>query len=241
MSIILAADTSTGINTVALCRLVENAPRPMEVLAEISVQCGRRHAERLLPITDFVLHEAGLSFNDVTLLAVSSGPGSFTGLRLGIATWKGLALARDLPLVAVPTLDALSLLADIHTGRVCTLLDARMDEVYGAIYEFREGIRACPFPVYVGPVEDLSSEWTPDTLFLGDGAVRYADRIRARQPGAICLGSHHGGPRAAAVAAEALAMLAKGCNTNADLVEPVYLRKSQAEVNRDEAEQAAVT
>ena len=95
--IIVAGDTSTSINTVAVCR--DDA-----ILAETVVDCGRTHAERLLDTITWVLGEAAMSLNQVDALAISTGPGSFTGLRVGLATWKGLALGQDLPLVGVPTL-----------------------------------------------------------------------------------------------------------------------------------------
>jgi tRNA threonylcarbamoyladenosine biosynthesis protein TsaB len=235
VSIILATDTSTAVNSVAVCQGSATGNGEMELLAEAAVHCDRRHAERLLPVTDFVLQEAGLTLADVQLLAVSIGPGSFTGLRLGVATWKGLALARDLPLIAVPTLDALSRIADLHGGHVCTLLDARMEEVYGALYRYHEGVRDCLVPAMVGPVERILADAPRDTLFAGDGALRYADRIQSQFPDALFLPGHHGGPRAGAVAAEAFSLIAAGADTCADAVSPVYLRKSQAEMSREAA------
>lgn len=205
------------------------------MLASLSVQCDRRHAERLLPVTTFVLNEAGLAFEDVDVLAVSVGPGSFTGLRLGVATWKGLALARELPLVGVPTLDAMSRRADAWKGPVCPLIDARMDEVYGALYVFDDAGRRCLVPPSVGPVERLLEETPAETLFFGDGALRYEERIRACLSAARLLPQHHGAVAATAVAAEAAAMLEAGAPSDAAEVEPVYLRKSQAEMNREEA------
>ena len=84
---ILAADTSTSVNTVAVC---EGA----HVVAETVVDCGRAHSERLLATVDWVLNEAGLALNGLDALAISIGPGSFTGLRIGAATWKGLEIGR---------------------------------------------------------------------------------------------------------------------------------------------------
>jgi tRNA threonylcarbamoyladenosine biosynthesis protein TsaB len=224
MPIILATDTSTSINTVAVCR--DGA-----LLAEIVVQSGRRHAERLMALTATVLQEAGLTLRDVDALAVSIGPGSFTGLRIGVSAWKGLALGAQKPLVAVPTLDAMARLVSVADGWVCPLTDARMKEVYGAVYQVVAGERTCVIPPCVCPVEDVLAHLPRDIApcFLGDGAYLYRDRIIAAHPGARFLDPSLAAPRASAVAAEAEAMLAAGTPTTAALVSPVYLRPSQAE------------
>lgn len=219
---ILAADTSTSVNTVAVC----DGER---VLAESAVDCGRAHAERLLATVDWVLGEAGLSLDDLDALAVSIGPGSFTGLRIGAATWKGLAFAKKLPLVAVPTLDAMTRLGAFREGLVCPLLDARMKEVYGAVYRFSRGDRGKLTPDRVCPIEDLIEVLEGDAIFFGEGASVYRDRIVAKLPGALFAAPLCSFPRASAVAAEALALIEQGAPTDAALVSPVYLRKSQAE------------
>jgi len=116
---------------------IESATRVMSVavlagealLAEISTHDERVHSERLLPAIDQLLRIAGLSLGEIEAFAISIGPGSFTGLRIGLATLKGLALGSDRPSVAVPTLGALTLAAAGAAGPVAALLDARRDEV----------------------------------------------------------------------------------------------------------------
>lgn len=224
MPIILATDTSTAINTVAVCR--DGAP-----LAEIIVQAGRRHAERLMALTSMALEEAGLGLHEVDALAVSIGPGSFTGLRIGVSAWKGLAFGARKPLIAVPTLDAMARLANVADGWVCPLTDARMKEVYAAVYHFAGGERTCMVPPCVCPVEDLLGQLPAEArpCCLGDGALLYRERIAAACPGVRFLETSQAAPRASAVAAEAEALLAAGTPTTAALVSPVYLRPSQAE------------
>ncbi|MGC9055064.1 MAG: tRNA (adenosine(37)-N6)-threonylcarbamoyltransferase complex dimerization subunit type 1 TsaB, partial [Candidatus Hydrogenedens sp.] len=100
----MSADTSTDVNTVAI--LSDN-----ELLGEISINAGKRHSERLVSLIDTLLTEVQISIDDIHLLAISIGPGSFTGLRVGLSTWKGIALAKGLPLVGVPSLDAMTQLA----------------------------------------------------------------------------------------------------------------------------------
>lgn len=227
MPLILATDTSTSVNSVALCR-------GDSLLAEVGVESGRRHAERLIATVDWVLAEAGIPLAEVEVLAVATGPGSFTGLRIGTATFKGLALAAQKPLVAVPTLAALSRLAPGWQGAVCTLLDARMQEVYAAAYRWHAGVRHEVFPPCVVPVEDALAGLPRDepVYFLGDGAVLYRDALAAWPGNAVYAPGVWTGARASAVALEAEALLAAGASTDAAAVAPVYLRASQAEQNR---------
>ncbi|HNR35521.1 MAG TPA: tRNA (adenosine(37)-N6)-threonylcarbamoyltransferase complex dimerization subunit type 1 TsaB [Candidatus Hydrogenedentes bacterium] len=222
---ILAVDTCTAFNAVALC---EDAA----VLAETTVLCGRAHSERLIPTVNWLLAETGLCLADVDLLAVTIGPGSFTGVRIGVATWKGLALAARKPLVGVPTLDAMSLLAAVSDGIVCPLLDARMREVYGAVYAFDGGVRRKCSPDRVGPVEAIMADFPDAPILLGDGAAMYRDRILALRPRARIVPPMHLNPRAAAVAQEAFHLVQSGMDTDPSHVSPVYLRQSQAEENR---------
>ncbi len=232
MIMILAVDTSTSINTVALCR-GETGSTDAAVLAEMVVECRRLHAERLLGVVDWVFAESGYSLSDVDALAVSVGPGSFTGLRIGVAAWKGLAFARGLPLVGVPTLDAMTHLLPLWDGIVCPLLDARMKEVYGSAYRYVHGAREKLFPDRVGRVEDLLEGLAGPVWFLGDGATLYRERILVRVPEALFAPAFCSVPRAAAVAAEALYLLGTGISADAGRVAPVYIRPSQAEMCRD--------
>lgn len=226
--VILAADTSTSINTVCLAR-------SGHILAETVVLSGRKHSERLLETVDWLLAEAGLTLMQVETLAVSVGPGSFTGLRVGIATWKGLALAQGLPLVGVPTLDAMTRLGVFRDATVCPLLDARMHEVFGAVYSYRNGVRTKLTPDRVCSIDDFLSAVPEAPVFLGDGATLYADAIRRRFPEAFFAPEHCAVPRASAVAAEALQQLQDGASTDAGAVVPIYLRKSQPEEKKERA------
>ena len=234
MPIILAADTSTTSNSVALCR-------DTIVLAEATVQGGRRHSERLIPTIDWLLGETGLGLSDIDLLAVSIGPGSFTGLRIGAATWKGLALANHLPLIGVPTLDAMTRLSAFPpSGYLAVVLDARMKEVFAAVYRYEKGLRqtvveacVCPPNTLIARLETLPDFATSDLGLVGDGAVLYRDIFLGQWPDATIADPGLGVPRASAVAQEALALRAAGVSEDGAQVEPVYLRKSQAEVNRD--------
>lgn len=223
---ILAADTGTDTLAVGVCD-------DGELIADANIRCGRAHSERLLEATQWVLREANLTLQDLDALAVAVGPGSFTGLRIGVATWKGLALGVGRPLLAVPTLDAMARTAVGALGPVCTLLDAKMNEVFGAWFDVQaDGIRRNG-PDRVCPVETLIADTPTGAVYLGDGAVRYAETIRSVDPKARILPGTLAGPRAWAVALEGAARFAAGADGDAAAVSPVYLRKSQAEINRD--------
>ncbi len=232
MPIVLAADTSTATNSVALCR-------DEIILAESVVQGGRQHSERLIPTIDWLLGEAGLGLSEIDLLAISTGPGSFTGLRIGAATWKGLALANHLPLIGVPTLDAMTRLSAFPPrGYLAVVLDARMKEVFAAVYRYVDGARECVIAPCVCPptrlmdqIEALPDFSAADLGLVGDGAILYHETFHQRWEGATIAES--GAPRASAVAQEALALRRAGVEDDAALVSPIYLRKSQAEINRD--------
>jgi tRNA threonylcarbamoyladenosine biosynthesis protein TsaB len=220
--VILAADTSTSVNAVCVVR-------DGRILAETLVQSGRKHSERLLETVEWVLAEADLRPTDVDTLAVSIGPGSFTGLRVGVAAWKGLALGLGLPLVGVPTLDAMTRLGAFANGLVCPVLDARMHEVFGAVYSFQNGVRNKLTPDRVCPMERFLDDVPGPAVFLGDGASLYAEVIRQRLPEAVFANALCSLPRASAVALEAIDLLRNGASADARTVSPVYLRKSQAE------------
>ena len=227
---ILAADTTTVINTVAVC----NGPR---LLAETVVDCGRTHTERLMETVDWVLGQAGLALGGLDALAISTGPGSFTGLRVGVSAWKGLAMGTGLPLVPVATLDAMTNLGSFHNALVCPLLDAKMGEVFGAVFRFDGGRRTRLIDARACPVEELIPALDGTVFFLGDGALLYRDIITARVEGAVFVPPSCGMPRASAVAREALAMLDAGLTGGADAerVAPVYLRTPQAQRPRGRA------
>ncbi|HNR32265.1 MAG TPA: tRNA (adenosine(37)-N6)-threonylcarbamoyltransferase complex dimerization subunit type 1 TsaB [Candidatus Hydrogenedentes bacterium] len=226
MTTILATDTSTAVSAVALWR--DGA-----VLAETLSECGRRHSERLLIAVRWAFEEARLELRDVDALAVSIGPGSFTGLRIGVAAWKGLALGMDRPLIAVPTLDAMTRLGLFHDVTVCPLLDARMGEVYGAIYRFAGTEREKLTPDRVCAVETLLDSLPEGPAwFLGDGAALYRERIERRAPQAHFASGPCAVPRASAVAEEAALLWKRGIATDPAQAAPLYLRQSQAEINR---------
>jgi len=232
--LVLAAETSTSINTVALCN-------DAELLAEVVIESGRGHSERLLGVVEWLLAEGGYTFAQVDLLATVKGPGSFTGLRIGIATMKGLAFSRQLPLAGVSTLHALARLSTPRAETVHTLLDARMNEVFEARFRWNGPELERLSEDRVTPIDQVIANYGDSGFFLGDGASLYRAALEEACPGArfACLEQNH--PRASAVAQEGLQLAASGANLDPGLINPVYLRASQAEMKQaqDRAQSAA--
>ncbi len=220
--VILAADTSTPYYSVAVVR-------GGEVLGEVAICGGRRHSERMLETTRWLLEEVRIQGPELDGLAVSVGPGSFTGLRVGVSAWKGLALGWGLPLFGVGTLDALALNAGAASGSICPALDAKMAEVFFGAYQIDGDALISVHEPMVASVQTMLERVPEDCVFLGDGADRYRDEILAVRPAAELLGGLHSYPRAASVGILGARMAMSGDTGDAAAVEPVYLRGSQAE------------
>src|SRR6266852_7071139 len=139
------------------------------LLGEVTLDVAVNHSERLMAAVDRLVSECGLSPHDLDGLAVSIGPGSFTGLRVGIATVKGLGLALDLPVAAVPTLDALAARLPFADAPVCPILDARKGEVYLSLYRWREGGMAREWDYLALPPELAAARLDAPVILLGDG------------------------------------------------------------------------
>lgn len=170
MGALLAIDTADATAGVAL--LVDG-----QLAAEFVEVSAYRHSERLFALVDEALAGAGVGHGDLEAVAVTVGPGSFTGLRVGLATAKGIAFALGLPLAGVSTLEALARRAMPFPGLVLPLLDARKRQVYAAAYRGRDGATAVP-----------PGAWAPGEL---------ADRVRALGGSVLALGSGLGPYRAA--------------------------------------------
>lgn len=207
------------------------------VLAEYTTDYKKTHSQTLLPMLGEIRDRLELDMERLDAIAVASGPGSFTGLRIGSATAKGLGLALGKPLVEVPTLEGLAWNLWGTDRLVCPLMDARRNQVYGAAYEFSPvGERFCldtvidQMPVDIGEMLEMLNGLGKPVIFLGDGVPVYGDVIRERckVPYAFAPpGSNR--QRGANIAALGAAYFARGKIVTAAEHYPAYLRKSQAE------------
>ncbi len=219
--LLLAVETATTETSVALLR-------GEALVAEVAGRDERNHSARLLPILEQVLDQAGVGLDEIEAFAVSIGPGSFTGLRIGLATVKGLAFGSPRPVAAVSTLAALALAAEDAPGPVAALLDARRGEVYAGLYpgpgEGQGSERVCT-------PEELAGELPEGcTVVVGEGAEAAAARLEGL--GAACVG--HVPARASAVRVGRLGqrLLGAGPVPSAESLVPRYLRRAEAEVRR---------
>lgn len=226
--LILSLETATGCGSVSLTR---GGLSRFRLLAECTIQQEITHSRRLLGSVAWVLKAAALSWQDLDAVAVSHGPGSFTGLRIGMAAAKAIAMASGKPLLGVGTLDALALASPPGTGLVCCLLDARKQEVYAAFY--RMGENGLPDPVNppaVLPPGGLLDGIHEPVLLVGPGAMVYKELWAGRNEIAL-LPDHLAQPRATHVGLLAAHLLAEGRVLDPVTAAPLYVRASEAEIN----------
>lgn len=226
---ILALDTSSLVGTVAV--LADG-----ELRAEWSASVRASHGETLLPQLARALEQAGLALADVDLFAVGLGPGSFTGVRIGVATAKGLALAEQKPLVGVTSLRVLA--RGMPAGALrAVAVDAHKGEVYCALYELDEAgvLRERVSPFHAPPevsarvLREAAGERT--TAIAGSGLARYgAALIEPLGPHFLRAPGYCDVPRAACLAHEAAHLLAHEGPSDLALLEPLYVRPSDAKL-----------
>lgn len=227
---VLAIETSTMLGGIAI---MDDASG---LVAEVRVNVKTAHSERLMAELDGALKQAGLGLKDIDALAVSAGPGSFTGLRIGLGTVKGLSFATGLPVVAVPTLEAFAWALPGYP-LVCPMLDARKKEVYAALYGHSDGgfVNIMKETV-IAPSELVKrlSEYE-GVCFAGEGAAIYKDvLIDALGKRAVFAPAHLMVPSPASVALIGLRMALRGQFADPAALAPVYIRKSEAEVKLEE-------
>lgn len=196
------------------------------------------HAEILLPLIESVLAQARVALAEMTGLAVAIGPGSFTGLRIGLSTVKGLAYGWGIPVIGVSTLLAQAARVEDFDGLICALLDARKNEVYAALFRRRQDSLARLTDDFLAPVErviDRARATGVPCLFIGDGVRRYEKRLidglgdmaRRCAENSVC-------SCAAAVARLGMERLRRSESDDLGQLVPVYLRPSEAEAKRSE-------
>lgn len=229
---ILALDSSGLVASVAL--LIDDC-----LAAEYTTNFKKTHSQTLLPMLDEIVQMTELDLKDIDAIAVAAGPGSFTGLRIGSATAKGLGLALDKPIIGVPTVDALACNLYHTKGLICPIMDARRSQVYTGIYTFEgEELKTLSEQKVIEidkVVEEIKalqqeSEEYAKVIFLGDGVEVHKKYLEETFGEAVSFApAHVSKQRAGAVAVLAAKYYKEGKAVNARDHEPVYLRLSQAE------------
>ncbi len=232
---ILAIDSSGLPATAAFVR-------EDRVTAVFTVNNKLTHSQTLLPMIDEMKKIAGLSATDLDAVAVAKGPGSFTGLRIGSATAKGIAQALDLPIVEVSSLEAMAFALHGTDRLICPMMDARRGQVYTGLYRFEKEKLVCMTEPFACPVEEVVEKINAaglPVMFTGDGFPVYREKIR----NLVTVDYLEALPfqnrqNAAALGILAIGYLKEGRTVRADLHAPEYLRLSQAERERAEKEKA---
>jgi len=203
-----------------------------KLISEYTLNVRTTHNTRLMPVLDQMLRDSSIDKSQLNGIAVSIGPGSFTGLRIGLATAKGLAMGLDIPLIGVPTLDALARNVTYSRYQICPILDARKKEIYVSIfsYENDEIIRKLPYMVM--PPDNLVEYIMEKTVFIGDGLNVYRQIIDDNlEHFALFAPNTHNLPRAAMIAEMGLQKLKAGECMDLASAEPIYIRPSDAEMS----------
>ena len=203
------------------------------MIAEYTMNYKKTHSQTLLPMIDEICKMTEFDINSIDYIAVSAGPGSFTGLRIGSATAKGLGLALEKPLVHVPTVEAMAYNIYDTTALICPIMDARRSQVYTGIYTNKNGEvetvkEQCA--VSIEELMEILNNMEKNVIFMGDGVPVFADIINEKLK---CFHTyapaHLNRQRAGAVAQAAKRYIALGRTETAAMHRPDYLRPSQAE------------
>jgi tRNA threonylcarbamoyladenosine biosynthesis protein TsaB len=226
---VLGIDTSTSCGSVGL---VEDN----EVISEYLLNIPVTHSERLLGAIEFVLREARCSVEEIEGWAIALGPGSFTGLRIGVSTVKGLAFATGKPVAGVSTLDVIASQIAPTSYLICPILDARKKEIYTAFYRYEERgslLRQSEYQA-ISP-ENLVGKIDERTIFVGDGVKTYGDFLLSCLPSfAILPSSYFHVSHGSMVAKLGMELLRKGEYLNLSAFSPLYVRPSEAEMKWQE-------
>lgn len=220
---LLALDTSTNVASVAVFR-------GEKLVSEMILDHSLTHSKTLLPNLKKALVDAGLTFKDLDVIACVIGPGSFTGIRIGLATAKGLCQALDIPMIPVSSLYALAYNIPYVNGLICPIIDARRNQVYTNLYKSdgRGNIEEIKkdFPLDLEKLEDWLNEQTELVYLLGDGVVKYTKDMKFN-PNIIKVRPYLATSKASSVGAYALDHLDQSHDYHD--IEPIYLRPSYAE------------
>ena len=231
---ILAIESSSLVASVAI---VEDGV----TLAEYTANFKMTHSQTLLPMIDSMVSLFGIDLASIDAIAVSGGPGSFTGLRIGSATAKGLGLALNKPLIHVPTVDGTAYNLYGAKGLICPIMDARRNQVYTGIYRFEQEFEVVmeQDAMDIAELIEKLNSMGERVIFLGDGVPVHENKIRELMTVPFDFApAHMNRQRAASIATLGAVYYAEGKIQTAAEHGPDYLRKSQAEREREEREAA---
>ena len=222
---ILALDSTAKVASVALCE-------DERLLGELTINNGNTHSQTLLPMIEFLLNQFELSPDDIDVFAASVGPGSFTGVRIGVATIKGLSFGKKTPCAGVSTLEALAYNLCDHDGLICPVMNARRQQVYTALFHAHNGVLERLMPdsaIAITELDEKLSAYGEPVRLCGDG---YDVTIPLLTHEVIPTSERYRHQSAYSVAQVAKRMHADGEFSTDITLSPIYLRLSQAERER---------
>ena len=235
---ILALDTSSIVATVAILD-------GEKLMAEYTLNHKKNHSEKLMPILQEILNSCDLSPKDIDIFAATIGPGSFTGLRIGLATIKAMAQALDKPVVGISALEGLAFNLIHCENLICPIIDAQRDLVYSGLYQWQNGEFINTMEDHVVSIEELLKDLKDrkeNIIFLGDAMEKFTELIKEElgefaifPPGIVRLA------RASSIGELARQKAKKGIFEKASEVLPLYMRKSQAEKQWEERQKMGDT
>jgi tRNA threonylcarbamoyladenosine biosynthesis protein TsaB len=218
---ILGVDTSTPMASVGL---IDGE----HVVAEHTLNIVKTHSSRLMPAIDQILKQGDLTVHDLDACAVGIGPGSFTGIRIGVGTIKSLCYAIKKPIIGISTLEAIAYNLRYTDGLICPILDARKDEVYGAIFHGGGNLSRKSADLCVS-IDALLDRIDAPAISVGDGLQRYATTVQARFGEDVILAdATFNVPRGISIARIGWARLLKGQSNDYFSLKPNYVRKGVA-------------
>ena len=231
--LILALETSAKAASVALLE-------GDKLLSESYQNTGMTHSQTLMVMAEDMLKQCGKTAKDVDAVAVAEGPGSFTGVRIGVAAAKGFAWGREIPCYGVSTLEAMAQSLGIYDGYICPVMDARRSQVYNALFESDRGeitrIRE-DRAISLDDLADDVKKLEKPVFLVGDGSILCYNTLLERVPSLVLPPEHRMHQRAVGVGIIAARQIRAGISGDAAALTPNYLRLSQAEWERMEREQ----
>ena len=222
--IVLSIDSSSKVATVALLN-------DDTLLGEYVINDKREHSVLLMPMIENLLKDCELTINDIDGFVVSKGPGSFTGLRIGMATVKGLSFGANKPYISLSSLDGLAYSLSYFNGIICPIMDALRENVYTALYKNEDGEFKNimePTPMELTDLLEMLKEKNEEVIFTGDGLLKHKEYIKVNFPNAKFASNHVSLTRASSIGELGLNLLKQGIKDDPNSA-PVYLKKPQAE------------
>ena len=227
---ILSLDTATQAAT---CAILDDD----KVLGEITFNYKKQHSQILMPMIDDLFKNTQMSIGDIDAFVASKGPGSFTGLRIGMATVKGLSQGSKKPFVTVSTLDSLAYNLAYTSGIICPILDALRDNVYTALYNFdnNDFNQTLDYVnISIDELINILKDKDCNITFVGDGVPKFKEKLIANLPNISFAPAHLNLAKASSLGELGLKLLTSGVKDDIYAAIPIYLRKPQAEREYEE-------